>query len=232
MSDPIRIALVGATGLVGGHIVELCVGREDVRLVALARREVPLPKGARMEMFVADPDRWGDVFEAVRPDVLISVLGTTWKKSGEDEEAFRAVDQHLVLGTARAALRHEVRRMVTISSVGADAFAKTFYLKVKGEVDRELRAMAFKRLDVLRPGLLVGKRDGDRRVLERTGIAASPLANLFLHGPYRRFRAIKALDVAKAALAAARKPAPGKFVYENDAIARLAGSLPEPDLHA
>ena len=148
MSDPIRIALVGATGLVGGHIVELCVGREDVRLVALARREVPLPKGARMEMFVADPDRWGDVFEAVRPDVLISALGTTWKKSGEDEEAFRAVDQHLVLDTARAALRHDVRRMVTVSSVGADAFAKTFYLRVKGEGDRELRAMAFKRLDV------------------------------------------------------------------------------------
>ena len=229
MSDPIRIALVGSTGLVGRHIVELCVGREDVRLTALARREVPLPKGARMEMFVADPERWGDVFEAVRPDVLISALGTTWKKSGEDEDAFRAVDQHLVLETARAALRHDVRRMITISSVGADAFAKTFYLRVKGEVDRELRAMAFKRLDVLRPGLLVGKRNGDRRALERTGIAASPLTNLFLHGPHRRYRSIKAEIVAKAALAAARKPAPGKFVYENDAIATLAGSLPEPN---
>ena len=228
MSDPIRVALVGATGLVGRAIVDLCVGREDVRLTALARREMQLPKGARMEMFVADPDRWADVFEAVRPNVLVSALGTTWKKAGESEDAFRAVDQHLVLDTARAALEHGTQRMVSVSSVGADAFAKSFYLKVKGEVDRELRGMAFKRLDILRPGLLVGRRDGDRRAMERAGILASPLINIGLHGSYRRFRAIKAKIVARAALAAARKSSTGKFVYENDAIVRLSDSLPEP----
>ena len=101
MSEPLRVALVGSTGLIGGEVMRLSVGREDIRLVAIARREAPLPAGARMEMFVADPAKWGEVFEAIRPTAVICALGTTWKKSGRDEEAFRAVDHDL----ARLALR-------------------------------------------------------------------------------------------------------------------------------
>ena len=103
MSDPLRIALVGATGLVGSEVMKLAVGREDMRLVAVARRESPLPVGARMEMFVADASKWGEVFEAVQPIALICAIGTTWRKAGRDEDAFRAVDHDLVLETARAA---------------------------------------------------------------------------------------------------------------------------------
>src|SRR5687768_4051373 len=126
MSDPLRIALVGATGLVGGAVMQLAVARRDVRLVALARRQFPLPQGARMELFVADPAQWGEVFEAVQPRAVICALGTTWRKAGRDEAAFRAVDQELVLETARAAKAHGVERFVVISSAGADAMSKTF----------------------------------------------------------------------------------------------------------
>ena len=71
MSDAMRLALVGATGLVGRHVVEACVGRRDLRLAAVARREMALPKGATMEMFVAEASHWGGVFEALRPRALI-----------------------------------------------------------------------------------------------------------------------------------------------------------------
>ena len=50
MSETRRVLLAGATGLVGTRIMEAGIGREDVRLIALSRREVPLPQGARMEM--------------------------------------------------------------------------------------------------------------------------------------------------------------------------------------
>ena len=42
MFEPLRVALVGATGLVGRRVIEECIGRPDVRLVAIARREVKL----------------------------------------------------------------------------------------------------------------------------------------------------------------------------------------------
>ena len=226
MSEALRLCLVGATGLIGGKVMEECVGREDVRLQAIARREAKLPQGIRIEYFVADPDKWSEVFEALRPKAVICALGTTWKKSGEDEAAFRAVDQDLVLATAKAALDNGVDRFVAVSSVGADAASKNFYLKVKGETERELTRLRFPRLDILRPGLLIGDRENDRRVGERLGIAAAPVANLFMHGKYRQYRGIKSEMVAKAAIALAKRAARGRFVHDNDAILRAANTLP------
>ncbi|MFN6935407.1 MAG: NAD(P)H-binding protein [Tsuneonella sp.] len=225
MSEALRIALVGSTGLIGGEIMQLSVGREDVRLVAIARREAPLPTGARMEMFVAEPAKWGEVFEAIRPTAVICALGTTWKKSGRDEASFRAVDHDLVIDTARAAKAQGVERFVTVSSAGADAMSKNRYLRTKGEVERELAAIRFKRLDVLRPGLLKGKRRGDLRAAERIGILLSPLADMAMQGKYRAYRSIDSELVAKAALALAMRKAAGKFVHDNDAILRAAASL-------
>lgn len=228
MSEPLRIALVGATGLVGRSLIELCVGRADVRLAALARREMPLPHGARMEMFVADPANWGDVIEAVRPQVLVSALGTTWRKAGKEEAAFRAVDQNLVLQTARAARAHGVERMVAVSSVGADSGSKTFYLRVKGEVERDLAKAGFRRLDILRPGLLKGDRQDDVRSGERVAALVSPVADALLYGRFRQYRSIPARVVAEAILALCLKHTQGRFVHDNDGIRRAARSLPRP----
>lgn len=228
MSDEVlRLCLIGATGLIGGKVMEECIGREDVRLSAIARREAQLPRGIRMELFVAEPAKWGEVLEALRPKAVICALGTTWKKAGEDEEAFRAVDQHLVLDTARAAKEQGVDRFVAVSSVGADTASKNFYLRVKGETERELTKLRFNRLDILRPGLLRGKRENDRRLGERIGIAAAPVANLLLHGKYRQYRAIDAETVAQAAIALAKSAARGRFVHDNDGIVRAAKRLPQ-----
>lgn len=227
MSDALRIALVGATGLVGSAVIAQCVGREDLRLTGIARRETPLPRGIRMELFVADPAKWGEVIEAVRPKAMICALGTTRKKAGGDEAAFRAVDQQLVLDTARAAHALGVERFVHVSSVGADPMSKAFYLRVKGEVERDLAKVGFTRLDILRPGLLRGRRQDDHRTAERLGIAAAPLANLVLHGKFRQYRGIRAETVAQAALALSHRAARGRFVHDNDAILRAAKTLPQ-----
>ena len=228
MPEPLRVALFGASGLVGSTIIQLCVGREDVHLSAVARSELALPPGARMEVFVAQPDKWGEVLEALRPTAVICALGTTWKKAGKNEAAFRAVDQELVLATAGAAKSHGVERFVTISAAGADPHKTNFYLKVKGETDRELTKMWTGRLDVLRPGLLRGKRGGDRRPAERLAILASPLLNPLMGGKWRPYRAIDVDAVARAALYLAMRPARGRFVHDNDAIHRAARSLPRP----
>ncbi|MGB3737906.1 MAG: NAD(P)H-binding protein [Pontixanthobacter sp.] len=229
MSEPMRIALVGATGLVGRAVVEAAVGRPDLQLVAIARHAMPLPHGARMELLVADTDGWADALERSRARVLISALGTTWKQSGRSEANFRAVDRDLVLDTARAAHSGGVKRMVAISSIGADAEAKGFYLRVKGEVERDLRTVGFDRTDILRPGLLRGQRNGDRRWMERLGIAVSPVTDLMLQGRLRKYRSIRDAQVAQAALTFAMRKADGNFVHEHDAIASAARQFAPPE---
>ncbi len=221
MSEPRVVLLAGATGLVGTRAMQAVASHPSIRLVALTRREAPIPRGVRMEMMVAEPAGWGEALAAIRPDALICALGTTMRKAGS-EEAFRAVDHDLVLSLAKAARELEVANFVLVSSVGADLLSRTFYLRVKGEVEAGVARLRFRRLDILRPGLLRGRRSGDWRALERLAVLASPLTDLLLHGQRRRFRSIDARAVAAAALHFSGEKAPGKFVHDNDAIIRAA----------
>jgi len=221
-TGPVRVALVGATGLVGRRVIEIASAGDEVRIVGIARREAPLPPGARMEMFVAEPDKWGEVLDAVRPRALICALGTTWKKAGRDEAAFRAVDHDLVLATAEAAKRAGVPNMVVVSAAGADKRAKALYMRVKGETEEALTRIGFKRLDILHPGLLRGERAGDLRFAERAAIIAAPLIDPLLSGSWERYRSIDAALVAEAALGLALRRAGGRFTHDNEAMRRAA----------
>jgi uncharacterized protein YbjT (DUF2867 family) len=222
MTGPVRVALVGATGLVGRRVIEIASAGDEVRILGIARREAPLPPGARMEMFVAEPDKWGEVLDAVRPRALICALGTTWKKAGRDEAAFRAVDHDLVLATAEAAKRAGVPNMVMVSAAGADKHAKALYMRVKGETEEALTRVGFKRLDILHPGLLRGERVDDLRFAERAAIIAAPLIDPLLSGKWERYRSIDAGLVAEAALGLALRRAGGRFTHDNEAMRRAA----------
>lgn len=224
MSEPRRILLAGATGLVGVRAMEAAGRHPSLRLVALTRREAPIPRGVRMEMMVADPPGWAEAVAAIAPEAVICALGTTRRKAGS-EAAFRAVDHDLVLALGKAAREAGVSNFALVSSAGADLLSKAFYLRVKGEVEAALTGLRFRRLDILRPGLLRGPRTDDRRAFERVAILASPLSDLLLQGERRRYRSIDARTVAAAALQFAGEKAPGRFVHENDAILRAARRL-------
>ena len=223
MSEPVRIALVGATGLIGRSVITATIGQDqNVRLVAISRREAPLPRGARMEMVVADPSRWGEVLRLQRPTALICALGTTWKQSGKDEEAFRAVDHELVLQTVRAAVAAGIERVVVVSSAGADRMSRNFYLRVKGEAEADLIKAGAKRLDILRPGLLRGARPGSRRAGEGMAKLFAPLIDPLMRGKWRPYRSIEARIVAEAALELALRKAAGRFFHDKDSMRRAA----------
>jgi uncharacterized protein YbjT (DUF2867 family) len=112
--------------------------------------------------------------------------------------------------------------MVAISSVGADAGSRNFYLRTKGEMEQALEALGFTRLDILQPGLLRGDRTGEVRPAERLGILLSPLMNILLRGRLDRYAAIDADIVAAAAASALRQPLRGFDRHDNRAIRRLA----------
>ncbi len=214
-----RLCLVGATGLIGRTLIARAVNHPDLRLVGVARREIALPEGARMEFLVADPSGWPDAIAAANASVLVCALGTTMRQAGGDRDAFRAVDHDLVLNAARAAREAGIDHAIVVSSVGADMSARNFYLRVKGEAEIALGKLGFRRLDILRPGLLVGPRE-NRRPLEQIGMWLSPVTDLVLRGKYRQFRSIRATMVSDAILALAKAKAGGRFSHDHDAMVR------------
>lgn len=217
-----RIGLVGATGLIGRTLIEITSAGEVARIVGIARREIDMPEGARMELFVAQTEKWGEVLAAVKPKALICALGTTWRKAGKSQESFRAVDQDLVLETARVAHAAGVPNMVMISAAGSDPASKNFYLQVKGETEALVSKVGFKRLDILRPGLLRGSREDDFRFAEKMALTFSPVIEPLLPAKYDAFRPIDAQLVAEAALGLALRKAAGRFTHDNEAMRRAA----------
>lgn len=210
-----RFALIGATGLIGRHLWPQLQGTGE--LLVLGRR----PSGASLEK-LGQMERWADLLAGEQVDVAVSTLGTTWKKSGSWER-FAAVDRDAVLAFARAARTAGARQFVTVSSVGADPASRNRYLRLKGEIEDALAEVGFDRLDIVRPGLLIGERAGDRRLAERLGILASPLVNPLLRGSWVRYRGIEAAAVAVAIARLAGREEPGRFVHTNRELLALAG---------
>ncbi len=221
MSEPRRILLVGATGLIGRTIIARSPVLNDVILQGVARREIEFPEGIRMELVLAQSDAWPEIITQLTPDAVICALGTTRRKAGS-QEAMREVDHDLVLEVARAAKEAAVKNFVHVSSVGADPFSRNGYLKMKGETERDLKSLKLHRLDIMRPGLLRGKRENDMRPLEKLGQIAAPLGDLLLQGGRTKYRSMRATDVADAAFSFAGAKARGQFVHEHDALMRAA----------
>lgn len=214
-----RICLVGASGLVGSALIAEAVGRDGVRLIAVTRGELNLPPGAHMEVLVGEPIDWPELIRAARADVMVCALGTTMKAAGS-EEAFRAVDHDLVRFCAEAARAAGIEHMILVSSVGAERGSRNFYLSVKGETEEALAKLGFRRFDILRPGLLRGRRK-ESRPLERIGQVLGPMADfLLLHGKYRRYRSIRGSVLARAILALVQEKPRGRFVHEHESLLR------------
>lgn len=218
-----RVLLIGATGLVGGLLgSRLIAAGHEVH--ALIRRASGRSDAAWHDC-VAPMAEWPDrVARIGGADAAISCLGTTWRKAGS-EAAFRAVDHDAVIAFARAARAAGVRHMLSVSSVGADAGSRNVYLRTKGETDQSLQGIGFDRLDIFRPGLLLGVRGGDRRPAERLGILLDPFTRLLLRGTWSRFAGMPADRLALAMLGAVERPGAGTEVHENGDIDRLADQM-------
>ena len=221
-----RAALIaGATGLVGGELLELLLADPAVaRVRSLVRR----PSGrqhAKLSEHVVD---FGNLLatSALEPpvDEAYCCLGTTMRAAGS-RTAFRRVDHEYVTAFARLALGLGAASLTVISSLGADPESRSFYLRTKGEVERELIGLAVPSLAILRPSLLLGERR-ELRAGERAGELALRLASPLLRGALARYRPVHARTVARAMAACGRRGEPGVHVLESDAIQRFGAERP------
>lgn len=201
--------LVGASGLVGGHLLRQLTaeGPRYDRIIALVRKPLDFAH-PKLEQRAVDFTHLPDI----KADDVFCAVGTTIRKAGS-EAAFRAVDFDLPVAVAQMAKRNGVRQFLFVSSVGAEAKSGNFYLRVKGETEAAIRALGFEALHVFRPSFLAGDR-AESRPGERIGIAVAQALGWALIGPLARYRAVRAEDVARAMIAAAGEDKPGAFVHE------------------
>jgi uncharacterized protein YbjT (DUF2867 family) len=209
-----RVILAGATGFVGGRLLQhLLADPACEGVIALGRRPLPFVH-PKLEARIVDlaalaPIAGGQAF---------CCLGTTIRTAGS-QAAFRAVDHDHVVAFARAARQGGATRFHLLSSVGADPQASNFYLRVKGETENDVAALGFPGLDIYRPSLLLGPR-AEFRLGEAVARTVMPLISPVLPAKYRAIDR----DVVARAMAAATKLAPtSRQVHHFTELRQLAG---------
>ncbi len=226
------VLYAGASGLVGGLALPALLERaaaEGFRVYAVVRRPLALkhPSLHPIQADLGAADGLADAAQQLRAadvqlQVLVCALGTTLRQAGS-AAAFAAIDRDLVVALAQLARAQGATQALVVSSVGAQAGSRNLYLRVKGEMEAQISALGFTRVDFLHPGLLLGQRNGPPRPGEGIAQALAPLFNPLLIGPLRRYGAISARSVAAAVVALCGEPGSGISRISNRQIQALAG---------
>jgi uncharacterized protein YbjT (DUF2867 family) len=212
--------LVGGSGLIGGHCLDLLLGSERYEQVILIGRR-PLGRShPKLREQVVNFDEIAALPETRRATDIFCCLGTTIKVAGSPE-AFRRVDYHYPLELAKWGARHGAQQFLLVSALGANAESTIFYNRVKGELEAALAALSFPGLHFFRPSLLLGERQ-ESRPGEKVGQLLMGLLNGLFLGPLRKYRAIPAATVATAMVRVAQMGQGGVNIYESDRIQAIA----------
>lgn len=215
-----RVALIGASGLIGSHLLGHLGGRD---LLALSRSPT-LPAGSNWREKIGDKEEWPGLLAGEAIDVAVAAIGTTRAKTA-DWAAYEAIDRHAIVRFAEAARGAGARQLIVVSSAMADPDSRSPYLAIKGRMERDVAALGFERVDIVRPGLLRGDRGAEERPAEKIGALLSPLTNLLLRGRLDRFQAIDAAEVATAIARLVGKAGAGVHFHHNREIRALSVGL-------
>ncbi|WP_150302888.1 NAD(P)H-binding protein [Pseudomonas saliphila] len=207
-----KLLLVGASGLVGSHVLRRALADERISAVVAPSRR-PLSEHPKLSAPVVDFEHLPANAAWWQADAVICALGTTMKQAGS-RDVFRRVDHDYPLAVAKLAQQHGTPSYVLNSAMGADAASRIFYNRVKGELEQDLAGCGFASLTFVRPGLISGPRQEFRpgeRAAEWVLKALGPVLP-------RGMRVNLADNIARALLESAIAAQPGVQVVKSNAL--------------
>jgi len=214
--------LIGATGLVGGELLSLLLDDNYFgKIRILVRRPFTMnhPKLERKLVDFSDADSL--LVGLDESDVVFCTIGTTMKKVRGNKEVYRKIDYDIPVKIARYCKIMNCKNYIVVSAVGADSGSRNFYLKLKGEVEDILKKVGIESTYIMRPSMLLGKRN-EFRFGERIAIPFIKKIAFLLPSKYKP---IEARDVARAMLAAAKKHEKGFFICEYKKMKQLGREI-------
>jgi len=144
------------------------------------------------------------------------------KKAGS-KAAFEWADLVLPGKIAEIASRNEVRKFLVISSIGANPLSSNFYLRTKGKMENIISENRFEQIFILRPSILLGKRQ-EYRLGEEFSKIFMKIFTFLLFGPLKKYRGIEASRVAETMILLANSDKT-RIVYESDEIQDIRKNL-------
>jgi uncharacterized protein YbjT (DUF2867 family) len=164
---PFRILVAGGTGQVGSALVRALLATSACTEVVMIVRRAGTPAGdARLRQVVLDTGAasFADEVAALarscaaqgEPVYAASCIGIGAGSAGWSEDDIRKLEIGVIGAFARGCLAAGVERFGLLSAAGSSARSRIRYARIMGEKEDAVRSLGFKRLALLRPGIIAG----------------------------------------------------------------------------
>jgi uncharacterized protein YbjT (DUF2867 family) len=217
--------VLGGTGLTGEMVVKELLNNKDYKTIrVLARRSLTFIHPKLQQCIVDFNDKKDFEIQMGEGDVLFSCIGTTQKKVKGDKKLYEKIDHDIPVNAAEIGFAHGFKKLLIISSVGANENSSNFYLRLKGKTEKSLQQFPFESISIFQPSLLNGRRNETRFTEQLAAVMMDLISFLFL-GPFSKYHAIGADTVARAMVYESKQKKTGVHYYHYEQMMDMAREL-------
>lgn len=211
--EKLSAVVLGYTGLTGGELVKQLLDDNQFSMVTILVRKPVLITHPKLKVLVTDFNNLVEFRKNIGVgNCLFCCIGTTQSKVKGNKDAYRKVDVDIPVNAAKIAKDAGFTCYLLVSAVGANIHSSNFYLKLKGEVEKEIAALNFHAFHTFRPSFLLGERQ-EVRLGEMMAKGAIKALSFLLFGSFQKYKGIYAKDVAKAMVSASKSNIEGMVVH-------------------
>ena len=192
------VVMLGATGAVGSEVLKTLIDSNIAsKITLLGRRDI---EGISQDYIY---QQRANIFEPTSyqkyvggHEVAICTLGVG-EPSKISKEDFVKIDKVAVIDFAKACKAEGVKHFELLSSVGINQNSSNFFLRTKGELIEELKALNFDRLSIFQPSMIItpSNRYGFSQAMT---LMFWPIIDKVFFAGLKRFKGIKVAHLGKA----------------------------------
>jgi len=214
-----EITLFGSTGLIGGLLLKLLVNDSDYKKIKVISRKSFSLNHKKIIHKTIDFSDYKSLSKSVKNSkIVFAAIGTTQSKVNGDNKEYRKIDFDIIYNIAKACKENKVENFLFVSSSGANSNSNSFYLKLKGEIEKSILDLNLKSTSIFRPSLLLGKRK-EKRLGEKIAQIIMPFFSFLMPENYKP---IKADLVAKSMVNVSKSFNPRFKIYHYPEIMKIS----------
>ena len=193
--DSKNIIFFGGTGLIGNSVLNL-LNKKESKIYAFSRQNLS-NKFENVKDVIFNFDTLEADIELTNWDHVYICLGRRLKVweliyiRKKDRENHFKIEHDYIIKILEKAKKLGARDVSVISAIGANSKSSNFYLNTKGRVEESIKLLGYDNVSILRPGHILTNNNSSKDFLIWIFDIFSKLANFFLIGPMRKYRAIE-----------------------------------------
>jgi uncharacterized protein YbjT (DUF2867 family) len=209
----VKTAVVfGSSGFVGSHLLSELLNSSDYgQVTAVARKSLNITH-PRLKTVIGDYNSLAGVKSEIAADEVFIALGTTKANSPKKEDYYQVDHDYPVLA-ARIAKERGAKSAFLVTAVGANPNSRFFYVRTKGETERDVIALNFEHTHIFRPSMILGSRKEKRSLLEEALMRSWPALNPLLTWKLDKYKGITGEDIARAMIKSAKNQTEKLKIY-------------------